>query len=160
MWLRVELVVWFIFVVFIKILFILWCRIIYTDIIIIVFLGLHPQQMEVPRLGVELERQLLAYATATATLDLSHVFSLYHSLQRYWILKPLSEARDWTLIFMDTSWVCNLLSHNRNSWSCILKKMLWKTNKMFGVPAVAQQVKDPVLSLQRYRFDTLPGVVY
>ena len=115
MWLRVELVVWFIFVVFIKILFILWCRIIYTDIIIIVFLGLHPQQMEVPRLGVELERQLLAYATATATLDLSHVFSLYHSLQRYWILKPLSEARDWTLIFMDTSWVCNLLSHNGNS---------------------------------------------
>ena len=31
------------------------------------FLGPHPQHMEVPRLGVELEMQLPAYATATAT---------------------------------------------------------------------------------------------
>ena len=31
------------------------------------FLGLHPWHMEVPRLGVESEQQLLAYATATAT---------------------------------------------------------------------------------------------
>ena len=30
--------------------------------------------MEVPRVGVELELQLLAYARATATLDPSHVF--------------------------------------------------------------------------------------
>ena len=29
--------------------------------------------MEVPRLGVALELQLLVYATATATQDLSHV---------------------------------------------------------------------------------------
>ena len=36
------------------------------------FLGPHPQHMEVPRLGVKLELQLPAYATATATLDLSH----------------------------------------------------------------------------------------
>ena len=33
--------------------------------------GLHPQHMEVPRLGVELALQLLAYTTAIATLDLS-----------------------------------------------------------------------------------------
>ena len=32
-----------------------------------VFLGLHPRHMEVPRLGVQLELQLLAYARATAT---------------------------------------------------------------------------------------------
>ena len=31
------------------------------------FLGLHSQHMEVPRLGVELELQLPAYTTATAT---------------------------------------------------------------------------------------------
>ena len=37
------------------------------------FLGLHLQQMEAPRLGVELELQLLAYTTATATQDRSHV---------------------------------------------------------------------------------------
>ena len=29
------------------------------------FLGLHPRHMEIPRLGVELELQLLAYITAT-----------------------------------------------------------------------------------------------
>ena len=33
------------------------------------FLGPHSQHMEVPRLGVELELQLPAYTTATATLD-------------------------------------------------------------------------------------------
>ena len=31
----------------------------------LVFLGPYPGQMEVPRLGVELELQLLAYTTAT-----------------------------------------------------------------------------------------------
>ena len=35
------------------------------------FLGLHLQHMEVPGLGVESEWQPLAYATATAMLDLS-----------------------------------------------------------------------------------------
>ena len=34
-----------------------------------VFLGPHMQHMEVPRLGVELELQLLAYTTATAMWD-------------------------------------------------------------------------------------------
>ena len=33
------------------------------------FLGLHLQHMEVLRLGVQLELQLLAYARATAILD-------------------------------------------------------------------------------------------
>ena len=33
------------------------------------FLGPYPQHMEVPRLGVESELQLLAYATATAMSD-------------------------------------------------------------------------------------------
>ena len=43
----------------------------------LVFLGLHPQCMEVPRLGVELELQLPAYTTATATWDLSFVCCLH-----------------------------------------------------------------------------------
>ena len=34
-----------------------------------VFLGLNLQHMEVPRLGIESELQLLAYTTATATQD-------------------------------------------------------------------------------------------
>ena len=36
-----------------------------------VFLGLHPLHMEVPRQGVKLELQLLAYTTAPATGDQS-----------------------------------------------------------------------------------------
>ena len=70
---------------------------------IFVFLGLHPQHMEVPTLGVELELQLPAYATATATWDLSQVFNLHHSSQQCRILYPLSNIRDRTCVLMDTS---------------------------------------------------------
>ena len=48
--------------------------------------------MKIPRLGVELELQLSAYATATATPDQ--------------ILNPLSEARDrtsWILVGLGTA---------------------------------------------------------
>ena len=58
------------------------------------FLGAHPRHIEVPRLGVWLELQLLTYTTATATADPSRVCDLYHSSRQCWILKPLSEARD------------------------------------------------------------------
>ena len=40
------------------------------------FLGPHLRHMEVPRLGVESELQLLAYTTATATQDPSHITSI------------------------------------------------------------------------------------
>ena len=46
--------------------------------------------MEVPRLGVESELQLLVYTTAPATRDSSSVCDLHHSQ----ILNPLSPARD------------------------------------------------------------------
>jgi len=42
----------------------------------IYFLGLHPWHREIPRLGVKLELQLLAYTIATARLDLSHICDL------------------------------------------------------------------------------------
>ena len=58
------------------------------------FLGPHLWHMEVPRLGVQLELQLLTYTTATATSDPSCVCDLYHSSQQCQILDPLSEARD------------------------------------------------------------------
>ena len=70
------------------------------------FLGPHLQYMEVPRLGAELKLQPLAYATATATLDLSHTCDLHHSSKQRRILNPLNKARDWTQIFMDASQVC------------------------------------------------------
>ena len=56
--------------------------------------------MEVPRLGVQSELQLLAYATATETADLSGICDLLHSSWQCWILNPLSEARDRTYNLM------------------------------------------------------------
>ena len=69
------------------------------------FLELHLQHMEVPRLGIKSEPQLLAYATATATQDPSQVCNLHHSSQQHRILIPLSKDRDQTRILMDTSQV-------------------------------------------------------
>ena len=85
-----------------------------------VFLGLHLQYMEVPRLGVESELQLSACATATAVQDLSLVCNLHHSSWQHWMLNPLSKARDQTLVLMDPSCVLNPLSHSRNSHLCII----------------------------------------
>ena len=59
--------------------------------------------MKVPRLGVESELQLLAYTTVTAMTDPSHTCDLYHSSRQRWILNPLREVRDQTLILMDIS---------------------------------------------------------
>ena len=54
------------------------------------FLGPHPRPMEVPRLGVELELQLPASTTATATVmqDPGCICSLHHSSQQCHILNP------------------------------------------------------------------------
>ena len=59
-----------------------------------VFLGPYLRHMELPRIGVESELQLLVYPTATATPDLSYVCNLHHSSRQRWILNPLSEAKD------------------------------------------------------------------
>ena len=64
-----------------------------------VFFGPHLQHMEIPRLGVKSELQLLAYTTATAMWNPSHS-------QQHQILNLLSKARDRTCILMDTSQVC------------------------------------------------------
>ena len=74
----------------------------YVFIYLFFFLWPHVWHMEFPRLGAELESELPAYTTATATLDLSSICDLCHSLQQRWILNPLSEARDQIHILMDT----------------------------------------------------------
>ena len=61
--------------------------------------------MEVPRLGVTLELQLLAYTTATVMQDLSCICDLHRSSRQRRILNPLSEARDQTRNLMDASQV-------------------------------------------------------
>ena len=67
----------------------------------------HPHSIwRFPGRRVESELQLLAYATATATPDLSHIWDLHHSSGQCQILNPLSDARDQTCILMDTSWIC------------------------------------------------------
>ena len=71
--------------------------------------------MEVPRLGVQSEWQLLAYTKATATQDLSGICDLHGSLWQYWILNPVSEARDRTYILMVPSQVLKTLSHKNSS---------------------------------------------
>ena len=61
--------------------------------------------MEVPRLGVESELQLPAYAAATTKWDLNLLCNLHHSSWQHHILNPLSEAQDQTCILMDTIWI-------------------------------------------------------
>ena len=55
---------------------------------------MHLQHMEVPRLGVKSELQLPAYATSTATPDLSCICDLCHSLWKHWMVNPLRETRN------------------------------------------------------------------
>ena len=66
---------------------------------------LHLRHMEVPRLGAELELQLPAYATATATWDPSLICDLHHSSWQHQILNPLSKAKDPTCNLMVPSWI-------------------------------------------------------
>ena len=65
----------------------------------------HLWNMEVPRRGVKLELQLLAYTRATATRHPSPICNLHHSSCQCQILNPQSKVRDQTHVLMDTSWV-------------------------------------------------------
>ena len=78
-----------------------------------VFLGPHPRHMEVPRLGVESELQLPAYAIATATPDLSRTCKLHHSSWQRRILNPRGQGSN---LHPHGYWLGLLpLSHNRSS---------------------------------------------
>ena len=73
------------------------------------FLELHPRHMEVTRLGIELELQLPAYTTATATWFLSHVCNLptAHGHGRaltHWERPGIKPASLWILVrFISTA---------------------------------------------------------
>ena len=68
--------------------------------------------MEVPRLGVESELQLLAYTTATQ--DPSCVGNLHHGSWQHWI--PIQGSNLHPHVCLSDSF---LLGHNRNSQSRI-----------------------------------------
>ena len=90
------------------------------------FLGPHPWHMEVPRLGVKSELQLLAYTTAIATRDPSHIFDPHHSSRQHQIPDPLSEARERTCILMDTSRIpyhCTTMETPNNEWMFLINWM-------------------------------------
>ena len=59
-----------------------------------VILGLYPRHIQVLRLGVKMELQLLAYTTASAKPDSSSASDLPHSSWQRQILNPVSEAMD------------------------------------------------------------------
>ena len=84
------------------------------------FLGLHLQNMDVPRLGIRLELQLPAYTTAIVIPGPRCIcdLNLHCSSWQCQILKLLSKARDRTCIPMYTGWILNLLSHNGNPSLC------------------------------------------
>ena len=87
------------------------------------FLGPHPWHMEVSRLGVKLELQLLAYNTDTATWDPSHVCGLHHNSHQCWILDSLCKSRDRTSILMDTSWICFRCATNGYSLTILYPRL-------------------------------------
>ena len=62
------------------------------------------------------ELQLQVYATATATLDLSCICNLCHSLWQCWILNPLSEARDQIHIPRQVCYHCTTMGTPCSSW--------------------------------------------
>ena len=75
--------------------------------------------MEVPKLEVKSELQLLAYTTATttATQDPSCICSLHLSPRQCQIPDPLSQAGDQTCILMDTSQIrfhCTTMGTSEN----------------------------------------------
>ena len=75
-------------------------------VLFVCFLGLHLRQMEILRLGIKREPQLLAYTTAAATQDPSSTCNLHHRSWQHWILNPLIKARNRNSILMDTSQIC------------------------------------------------------
>ena len=70
-----------------------------------VFLGPYPQYMEVPRLGFKLELHCWPTLQPQQLRIQSCVCDLHQSSPQSWILNPLSGARDWACILMDTSQV-------------------------------------------------------
>ena len=70
---------------------------------VFVFFRATPEALEVPRLGVKSELQLLAYTRATAMPDPSHICNLCHSSQQCKILNPPGKARNQTYVLINTS---------------------------------------------------------
>ena len=121
------------------------------------FLGCTHGIWRFPGLGVELELQMPAYATATS--DLCRVFDLHHSSGQRQTLSPLSEARDKTCNLMVPSWIrfycattgtlvffCIQRYHFRSSHHGAVEMNPTRSHEIAGsIPGLDQWVKDPAL---------------
>ena len=109
--------------------------------------------MECPRLGVQSELQLSAYATATATLGPSHLFDLHHSSWQCQIFNTLSEARGWTHNLMAPSQSDSFpLCHVGNSWLVFLFFFFFRASPM----AYGSSQAGVELELQLPSYTTAP----
>ena len=92
-----------------------------------VFLGPQSQNMEIPRRGVESELQLLAYTTATAMPDPSHICNLPHSswlrYLTHWMRPGIEPESAWTLVGFINHWA--MMETPPCVFLCILYVM-WK----------------------------------
>ena len=100
--------------------------------------------MEVPRLGVQSELQLLAYATATATPNLSLVCALHHSSRKYWILNPLIEAG----ITPTSSWILVGFISAEPQWELQSQSSFYR-----HVLAILKKVNDKLFLSEKYFVD-------
>ena len=112
---------------------------------IYVFLGLHQQHMDVPRLGVKSELQLPAYTTATATLALSLICDPRDSSQPRQPFNPPSGATQRNHLPLNTR-PLPPLSHNRNSFHIVLDTYL-RTQWFFSF---IKQFSSAFQKLQKY----------
>ena len=110
-------------------------------------LGPHLWHMEVPRLGIESELQLLASTPATATPDLSLICDLHHRSQQHQILNPLSEARD------RTSFEVGLLDY-----MVLLYLVFWGTSILFFMVVVPTYI--PTNSVSVFLFPHILSGIY
>ena len=89
--------------------------------------------MEVPRLRVKLELHLPATVTATAMGNPRCICNLHHSSEQHQIPNPLSKARDWTCILMDTSWICFQCTTMGTPYSILNSLMVTELSSSLGI---------------------------
>ena len=113
--------------------------------------------------GISWARGQIKVATfSLATHDPSCFCNLCHSSQQCQILNPLSEARDWTHILTDTSWVCNQLSHDRNPEIYFLIRLeSWNGFLLYGLQSecCVSGLRKTLISYISFRAFGWPGAL-
>ena len=98
---------------------------------------LYSWHMEVPKLGVKLELQLLVYTTALAAWDPSYICNLHHGSQQRWFPNPLARLG----FELTSSWILVRLviseTHNENS----LKDVIFFFFLLFRATLVTYRVE-------------------